>query len=85
MDNFWQDDRNYILSCMKYIENSILNWAIRWTRITSKDMSQSQYVSKLVQALVYVGINLSSLSKDNKNSTICLLHSITLNDMIQSC
>ena len=84
MDNCWQD-RNDILSCMKYIENSILNWAIRWTRITSKDMSQSQYVSKLVQALVYVGINLSSLSKDNKNSTICLLHSITLNDMIRSC
>ena len=38
------------------MENSILNWAIRWTRITSKDMTQSQYVSKLVQALVYVGI-----------------------------
>ena len=66
------------------MENSILNWAIRWTRITSKDMTQSQYVSKLVQALVYVG-NLSSLSKDNKNSTICLLHSIALNDMIRSC
>ena len=67
------------------IENTILNWAIRWTRITSKDMTQSQYVSKLVQALVYVGINLSSLSKDNKNSTICLLHSIALNDIIRSC
>lgn len=70
---------------MYEIENSILNWAIRWTRITSKDMTQSQYVSKLVQALVYVGINLSSLSKDNKNPTICLLHSIALNDMIRSC
>ena len=41
---------------MYEMENSILNWAIRWTRITSKDMTQSQYVSKLVQALVYVGI-----------------------------
>ena len=48
-------------------------------------MTQSQYVSTLVQALVYVGINLSSLSKDNKNPTICLLHSIALNDMIRSC
>ena len=53
--------------------------------VTSKDMTQSQYVSKLVQALVYVGIISRVLSKDNKNSTICLLHSIALNDMIRSC